>query len=67
MKAKNAQDRKLRLRGYVADVERNNGYMTLPTNDRYDVAAPDDFVLLICHDDNGDEFYVMCHKDTVVD
>lgn len=66
MKAKKSLDRMISVPGYVMDVTRREGYLTINTGYRYDYVLPDGYVCIEMSDPNGDAIYVFCHKDTEV-
>jgi hypothetical protein len=48
---------------YVIEVERQNGYLSVPGGGRYSIAAPEDIVLITFNDAEGGEGYLMVDKD----
>ncbi len=64
MKLKKARNRQVVVKGYAIQVEKQNGYLSIQSHSGYPYRVPDDYVMVTLHDDHGDEFYIIAHKDT---
>jgi hypothetical protein len=53
----------LGLDGYVIEVERQDGYLSIPGGGRYNVSAGEDIVLITFNDALGGEGYLMVDKN----
>lgn len=54
--------------GYVVEVEEGNGYLSYPSiGYGMNAAMPDDTLLITFHDSEGNESYLLCPPDLMVE
>ena len=63
MKLGKAKDQQVTVKGYCVEVVKQKGYMTVQSGPGYPYVVPDSYVMATCHNDRGDEFYIVAPKD----